>query len=168
MASRMKKLFHRSKDSDAGQSPQRTRESMSDRSEPAFPSSRYESMEPGERPQTGDYPVKGNDTSVILQQGRKSSVSRSRRNSGTFENVPYRSTTPNQYNTTKHAPHMTSSPIVAASNDPYQQSQATPTAGQGGRRHYQPQGSSGLNQGNVECQTLVTIVTMCNKVLTFI
>ena len=151
MASRMKKLFHRSKDIDAEQSLQRARESMSDRSEPGLPSSRYESTEPGERPQTGDYPVKGNDNSVILQQGRKSSVSRSRRNSDTFENVPYRSTTPNQYNTANHAPHMTSPPIVAASNDPYQQSQATPTAGQEGRRRYHPQGSSGLNLGNVEC-----------------
>ena len=147
----MKRLFHGRKDGDAEQSPQHTRAPMSDRSEPALPSSRYESMEPGELPQTGDYPVKGNDSSVILQQGRKSSVSRSRRNSDTFHNVPYRSTTPSQYDAAKHAPHMTSPPIVAGSNDPYQQSPATPMAGQEGRRRNPPQGSSGLHLGNVEC-----------------
>ena len=149
MATRMKKLFHRRRDSE--ESPQRTRARMSDRSDPGLPSSRYESTEPGELPQTGDYPIKGNDNSVILQQGRKSSVSRSRPNSSTSHNVPYRSTTPNQYEAVKHTPPITSSPVVAGSNDPYQQSPAMPMAGPEGRRRNLPQEFSGLKLGNVEC-----------------
>ena len=148
MASRMKKLFHRSKDSDAEELPQRTRAPVSDGSD--LPSSRYESTKPGELPQTGDYPVKGNENSLILQQGRKSSISRSRRSSGTAHNMPYRSNTPNQYEAGKHAPPITSSQLVAGSNDLYQQSPA-PMAGQEGRRRNLPQDLSGLNLGNVEC-----------------
>ena len=153
MASRVKKLFHRRKNSDADQTPQRTRAPMTDRSDPALRSSRYESTESGALPQTGDYPVKGNDDSLIFQQGRKSSVPSSRRNSATSHNVPYRSTTPNQYEAAKHAPHMTSPPIVAGSDDPYQQRPAKLMAGQEGRRHNLPHDFSGLNLGDVECQT---------------
>lgn len=145
----MKKLFHRRRDS--AESPQRTRATMSDRSDPGLPASRYESTEPGEPPKTGDYPVKGNDNSVILQQGRKSSVSRSRRNSSTSHNVPYRSTTPNQYEAVKHNPPSTSSPTVAGSNNYYQQSPAMPMAGPEEGRRNLPQDLSGLNLGNVEC-----------------
>ena len=145
----MKKLFHRRRDSE--ESPQRTRVTMSDRSDPGLPASRYESTEPGELPQTGDYPVKGNDNSVILQQGRESSVSRSRRNSGNPHNVPYQSTTPNQYEAVKHTPPITSSPMVAGSNNSYQQSPAMPMAGPEGRRRNLPQDFSGLKLGNVEC-----------------
>ena len=137
----MKKLFHRRRDSE--ESPQRARATLSDRS--GLPSSRYESTEPGELPQTGDYPVKGNDNLVILQQGR------SRRNSSTSHNVPYQSTTPIQYEAVKHTPPITSSPIVAESNDPFQQSPAMPMAGLEGRRRNLPQDISGLKLGNVEC-----------------
>ena len=152
MASRMKKLFHRSKDSDGEQSPQRTRAPVSDR-DPALRSSRYESTEQGKSPQTGDYPVKGNDSSVILQHGRKSSVSRSRRNSGNSHNVPYRSTTPNQYEAAKHAPQMTSPPFAAGSNNLYQQSLTMPVGGQEEpRKRNLPQDFSGLNLGNAECK----------------
>ena len=148
----MKKIFHRRKDSDAEESPQRIR-AMSDRSDSGLSSSRYESTKPGELPQTGDYPVKGNDNSVILQQGRRSSISRSRRNSGTSHNMPYRSTTPNQYEAVKHALPITSPPIVAESNNPYQQSPAMPTAGREERRRNFPQDIPGMNMGNVECWT---------------
>ena len=147
----MKKLFHRRRDS--AESPQRTQATISDRSDPGLPSSRYESTEPGELPKTGDYPVKGNDNSVILQQGRKSSVSRSRRNSSTSHNMSYRSTTPNQYDAVKHTPPITSSPIVAGSNNSYQQSPAMPMADPEGCRRDLPQDFTGLKLGNVECQT---------------
>lgn len=153
MASRMKKLFHRKRDSDAEQPAERTRAPNTDRSDPALRTSLYQSTKPGELPQTGEYPVKGNDSSVILQQGRKSSVSRSRRNSGTHHNVPYRSTTPNQHETSKRAPHMISPPPAGARPDElYQQESAMPTGGQHeGRRRDLPQDFSGLNMGNVEC-----------------
>lgn len=153
MASRMKKLFHRKKeDSDAEQPFERTRPPNTDKRDPALRTSLYDSTKPGELPQTGEYPVKGNDSSVILQQGRKSSVSRSRRNSDTYHNVPYRSTTPNQYETSKRAPHMTPPPIEPGSNDPYQQSSTMPMGDQGDRsRRDLQQDFSGLNMGNVEC-----------------
>lgn len=150
----MKKLFHRKKDSDTEQPSQRTRAPTTDKADPALRTSLYESTKPGERPQTGDYPVKGNDSSVILQQGRKSSVSRSRRNSGTphTSNVPYPSTTPNQYEASKHASHMTPARKGAGTNDPYQQSTAMPMGGQEERRRRDlPQDLSGLTLGNVEC-----------------
>ncbi|CAF9939880.1 MAG: hypothetical protein ALECFALPRED_008366 [Alectoria fallacina] len=157
MASRMKKLFHRQRDSDTEQPPQRTRAPTLDRRDPALRTSRYESTEPGQFPQTGDYPVKGNDSSVILQQGRNSSVSRSRRNSGTPQNVPYRSTTPNQYEASKRAPYMTPPPGLTGFNDPYQQSPAMPMGGQEERpRRDLPQGFSGLSLGNVNSPTTVT------------
>ena len=151
MTSRMKKLFHRRKDSDAEQPLQHTRAPlMSDRSDSALRSSRYESTEQGDLPQTGDYPVKGNDSSVILQQGRKSSVSRSRRNSDTSHDVTYRSTTPNHYEAAKLAPYKKSPPDVAGFKD--QHSPATPMAGQEDRnKRSLPQEFSGLNLGNVEC-----------------
>lgn len=157
MASRMKKLFHRKKDSDAEQpsQPTPTRAQNTDRSDPALPASLYQSAKPGEPPQTGDYPVKGNDSSLILQQGRKSSVSRSRRNSGTSYSVPYRSATPNQYEASKRAPPMTPSPAGAGSNEPYQQPPARSMGGQEERRRRDlPQDLSGLNLGMVEGQTL--------------
>ena len=148
----MKKLFHRKKDSDAEQPAEHTRAPNTDNRDPALRTSLYQSTKPGELPQTGDYPVKGNDSSVILQQGRKSSVSRSRRNSGTHHYVPNRSTTPNQYEASKRAFHMTPPPIGAGSNDPYQQSSTMPMGGQEDRRRRDlPQDFSSLNMGNVEC-----------------
>lgn len=157
MASRMKKLFHRKKDSDAEQPAERTRAPNTDRSDPALRTSLYQSTKPGELPQTGEYPVKGNDSSVILHQGRKSSVSRSRRNSGTHHNVPYRSTTPNQYEASRRAPHMTSPPAGTGPDDSYQQRLAMPMGGQDERRRRDlPQDFSGLNMGSVESPTTVT------------
>lgn len=152
----MKKLFHRKKeDSDAEQPVERTRAPSSDKRDPALRTSLYESTRPGELPQTGEYPVKGNDSSVILQQGRKSSVSRSRRNSGTYHNVPYQSATPNQYEASKRAPHMTPPTIGDGSNDPYQQSSTMPMGGQEDRRRRDlPLDFSGLNMGNVECSMM--------------
>ena len=150
MTSRMKKLFHRNKDSDAEQPPQRTQAPRSDRSDPALRSSRYESTEPGELPQTGDYPVKGNDSSVVLQQGRKSSISRSRRNSGTSH--AHQSTTQNQYEAAKHTSHMTPPPNVAGRSETQQQSPPMPMNSQEDRRRRNlPQDFSSLDLGKVEC-----------------
>lgn len=155
MASRMKKLFHRKKDSDAEQPAQRTREPNTNKRDPALRTSLYESTKPGELPQTGDYPVKGNDSSVILQQGRKSSISRSRRSSSTHHNVPYRAPSPNQYEASKRAFHMTPGPIGtggAGSGDYNPQSLENPMGGQEERqRRNIPQDFSELNLGNVEC-----------------
>ena len=152
MASRMKKLFHRNKDSDTEQPPQRSPASNLGRSDPALRTSLYESTEPGDPPQSGIYPVKGNDSSVILQQGRKSSISRSRRNSATPHNVPYRSITPNQTEAIKRAPHMAPPMTGGGPNDHYQQSPAMPIGDREERRRRDlPQDLSGLNLAQVEC-----------------
>ena len=152
MASRMKKIFNRKKDSDAEQPSQRTRAPSTDRRDPALRASLYESTQPGQTPQLGDYPVRGNDSSVMLQQGRRSSGSLSARQSGTSHVAPYRSTTPNQYEVSKRAPHMTPPPVGAGSNDPYQQSPAIPIGGQEERRRREiPQDFSRLNLGHGEC-----------------
>ena len=152
MASRMKKLLHRKKDNDAEQPPQRSPASNLGRSDPALRTSLYESTEPGDPPQSGMYPVKGNDSSVILQQGRKSSISRSRRNSATPHNVPYRSVTPNQTDASKRAPHMTPPMTGGGPNDLYQQSPAMPVGDREERRRRDlPQDLSGLNLAQAEC-----------------
>lgn len=152
MASRMKKLFHRKKDSDAEQPPQRSPASNLGRSDPALRTSRYESTEPGDPLQSGIYPVKGNDSTVILQQGRKSSISRSRRNSATPHN---RSITPNQNEASKRAPHMTPPIAGGGPNDHYQQSSAMPIGDREERRRRDlPQDLHGLNLAQAECQTL--------------
>ena len=146
MASRMKKLFHRNKDSDAEQPPQRSPAPNLGRSDQALRTSRYESTEPGDPPQSGIYPVKGNDSSVILQQGRKSSISRSRRNSATPQNVPHRSITPNQNEASQRAPHMTP-PIIGGGPNP-----AMPVGDREERRRRDlPHDLSGLNLAQVEC-----------------
>ena len=148
----MKKLFHRNKDSDAEQPPQRSPGPSLGRSDPALRTSLYESTEPGDPPQSGIYPVKGNDSSVILQQRRKSSISRSRRNSATPHNVPYRSITPNQTEASKRAPHMASPITRGGPDDHYQQSPATPIGDREERRRRDlPQDLSGLNLTQVEC-----------------
>lgn len=95
MASRMKRIFHRKKDGDA--SPTGQRDSYSSSSETALRTSRYDTTVAGGRPQTGDYPIRGNDESLALtQQGRKSSV-RSRRSSGSQNRLSRRSVTPDRY-----------------------------------------------------------------------
>ena len=153
MASRVKKLFHRKKDVDAeGPSQHAQAPLTSGRSDPALRSSRYESTHPAALPLSGDYPVKGNESSIILQQGRRSSVTRSRRNSGTFDSLPRRSSISNQQQAAKYAPQMISPSTLAGSNDPYQQSSNPPVAGSEGRHeHFLPQEFSDLILGNVEC-----------------
>lgn len=153
MASRVKKLFHRGKEDDGEQppAPTHTRNPNSTRSDPALRTSLYESTMPGDLPQTGDYPVKGNDSSVALQHGRKSS-SRSRRNSSSHHNMPHSSTTPNHYETSRNTRRMTPPPMVnsleAGSYSPYLHAPAMPMGGNDDKRRDLPQDFSGLSLGN--------------------
>ena len=110
MASRVKKIFHRKRDEDAEQPRYRTHDTIAARDDPALRTSLYESTTAAGLPQTGDYPLKGNDSSIMLQHGRKSSV-RSRGSSAGHQNAPYRSPTPEQYNATRNTP-----PISLATN----------------------------------------------------
>lgn len=170
MASRMKKMFHR-KDKDPEEPTQTTRAPATASSDAAIRTSLYESTTAGGLPQTGDYPIKGNDSSVILQAGRKSSVRsmRSRRSSSRGS----------QYNTAYQAPQLdaTRSPRMSPppSNvhgsgsydtyDPYQDT-SSPIAGQDDRqkrssRSPLPQEFAGLNLGNG--QSMLTLCCVCCK-----
>ena len=96
MASKMKKLFHRKKDEEIDNHQGQSHQTYKDRSEPALRTSLYDSTVPGTTPQTGEYAIRGNDSSVVLQPSRKHSnhSNRSRRSSGGHENVPYRLPSP--------------------------------------------------------------------------
>ena len=98
MASKMKKIFHRNKDENGEKSPTKSHDSNSAQTEPPLRTSLYESTAPAATPQTGDYAIRGNENSVVLQPSRKHSVrsSRSRRSSGGYDNVPYRLPTPHR------------------------------------------------------------------------
>ena len=92
MASRMKRLFHRKRDDDASSTDQR--DAYPSGSDPALRTSLYDTTLAGGQPQTGDYPLRGNEDSVVLtHQGRKSSI-RSRRSSSSQNHLPRRSVTP--------------------------------------------------------------------------
>jgi len=129
MASRMKKIFHRKKDDDGIEKPTvSSRPPSSARSDPVIRTSLYEDAMAGTVPQTGDYPVKGNDSSVLLQQqGRESSVRslRSRRNSGgQHTNLAHQSPVPTPYDNhgnTARTPPPPSNTMGSGSYDPYQQ-----------------------------------------------
>ena len=64
MASRMKRLFHRKRDDDASSTDQR--DAYPSGSDPALRTSLYDTTFAGGQPQTGDYPLRGNDDPVAL------------------------------------------------------------------------------------------------------
>lgn len=78
MESRLKKIFHRKKDHSPEQqsserSLQKSRKSAAATSSPALQTSLYDSALVGGAPQTGSYPIKGNNSSGALPK-RKSSL----------------------------------------------------------------------------------------------
>ncbi len=95
----MKKLFHRKKRSDPDASPSQS-SPYSGRSEPGLRTSLYDTTTASGLPQTGDYPIRGNDTPNVLRKkppSRRSSI-RSWRSTSSQQPVPYnRSATPDQY-----------------------------------------------------------------------
>ncbi|KAL9124795.1 MAG: hypothetical protein Q9217_005914 [Psora testacea] len=162
MASRVKRMLHRRKD-DEYTSPSHVRAPTNARSVPALRTSLYDVTEPGGLPQTGDYPIKGNDSSVILQQhGRKSSL-RSRRSSGSQHNI---SPTPDRYASQANpvmgapAPHDIVNPDLQASG---QQRRPASGSGQNGQKRWSrgqlPQDFSNLNLGNTGDTTITQTVT---------
>ena len=149
MASRMRNMFHRKKSDDAEEPQVRTRTPYNARTDPAIRTLLYEDTSPAAPPQTGDSPLRGNDSSVILQQGRKPSVksSRSRRSSDGHDNVSCRVTAP------RRTPPPTSN-AVAGAFDPCQQVPALPKRGQNETsRSALPQDFSGLNLGGEQCKS---------------
>ena len=133
MASRVKRIFHRKKTGD--KSPAHESEHQSSGSQPALHTSLYNTTVAGGAPQTGEYPIRGHDSSVALaQQGRKSSV-RSRRSSASGREMFRRSITPdhfdgrNRYGTTQSRPSDTVSSNIHASDY-----QSSPKSGPGHKK----------------------------------
>lgn len=73
MESRLKKLFHRKKDHSPEQPLHESRKSAAATSSPALQTSLYDSAPAAGAPQTGSYPIKGNNSSGALPK-RKSSL----------------------------------------------------------------------------------------------
>ncbi len=168
MASRVKKMFHRKKDEDTDEPPQRTHAPATASSDPAIRTSLYESTTPAGLPQTGDYPIKGNDSSVILQAGRKSSVRSMRRSlsRGSQNNTPYQAPAPTRNDVARKTPRMSPPPSNVNNQssydtyDPYQKT-SSPMSGQDNRpqrlsRTPLDQEFAGLNLGTRQ-GTLLTI-----------
>ena len=68
MEARIKKLFHRKKDASSEEPLQRTQMSNAARSSPALRTSLYDTVPAGGTPQTGPYPIKGDNSSAVLQK----------------------------------------------------------------------------------------------------
>ncbi|KAI4277846.1 MAG: hypothetical protein LQ337_001482 [Flavoplaca oasis] len=105
----MKKLFHRkskSTPSSPEQTPPRSRPAEDANGNPTFRTSRYESTSPAGMPQTGQYPLKGNNSAVALQ-GRPSETYSRPQASGAVEQSP-RPSSSNPYYGSLPAPRVTS------------------------------------------------------------
>lgn len=73
MESRLKKIFHRKRDHSSEQPLHESQKSAAATSSPALQTSLYDSAPAGGAPQTGSYPIKGNNSSGALPN-RKSSL----------------------------------------------------------------------------------------------
>lgn len=105
----MKKLFHRKKTSapsSPDQTPVRSRPTGDVNHDPTLRTSRYESTTSAGLPQTGQYPLKGNNSSVALQGRRSETYSRGQA-SGPVEPSP-RPSTSNPYYGSLPTPRVTS------------------------------------------------------------
>ncbi|KAL8782516.1 MAG: hypothetical protein Q9213_005319 [Squamulea squamosa] len=105
----MKKLFHRKKNSAPNspeQTPPRSRPATDVNSDPNLRTSRYESTSSAALPQTGQYPLKGNNSAVALSGRRSETYSRGQA-SGGIEPSP-RPSTSNPYYGSLPAPRVTS------------------------------------------------------------
>ena len=142
MASKLKKILHRHKDDNVEKSPQQSHAPNSSQAEPGLRTSLYESTTPAATPHTGDYAIRGNENSVVLQPSRKQSVrsSRSRRSSGGYDTVPHRLPTP------RRTPPPPSSATGPGAYDPHQQAPALPPIEQ-----QLPQAFAGLGLGDEQC-----------------
>lgn len=105
----MKKLFHRKKNSAPSspeQTPSRSRRPSNTNANPSFRTSRYESTAPADLPETGQFPLKGNSSSVSVH-GRRSETYNRGQDPGSIESAP-RPSTSSPYYGSLPAPRMTS------------------------------------------------------------
>lgn len=163
MASRMKKMFHRKKNESNEELNHHTRTPAAARSDPAMRTSLYESTTEGGLPQTGDYPLRGNDSSVVLQGGRKPSVRslRSRRSSsrGSQQNIPLQAPSPTQHDASRMNPRFAPQASNATGAGSYHayQNPALPTRNQEDQRKRWsrsplPQEFADLSIGDSQCK----------------
>lgn len=124
----MKKLFHRRKNSAPSspeQTPPRIRNSEITNTDPSIRTSRYESTAPADRPQTGQYPLKGNNSAAALQGRRSDTFSRGQPTGGVEANPRASTSTP--YYGSLPTPRVTSAsydrPHESAASRDYQQRQ---------------------------------------------
>lgn len=68
MEARIKRLFHRKKDASSETPLYRSQRSNAAQSSPALRTSLYDSVPAGGPPQTGSYPIKGDNSSIALQK----------------------------------------------------------------------------------------------------
>ena len=96
----MKKLFSRKKRGDPNPSPTHASSPYSGRNESGLRTSFYDTTTASGEPQTGDYPIRGNDTPNVLRKkppSRRSSI-RSWRSTTSNQPISYnRAPTPDQY-----------------------------------------------------------------------
>ena len=161
MASKLKKILHRHKDENVEKSPQQSHAPSSSQPETGLRTSLYESTAAAATPQTGDYAIRGNENSVVLQPSRKQSVrsSRSRRSSGGYDNVPHRLPTPHR------TPPPPSNATDPGAYDPYQQAPALPPIEQQPLyRSSLPQAFAGLDLGDEQCTFIKFYTHTCTLI----
>ncbi|KAL8906465.1 MAG: hypothetical protein Q9207_002003 [Kuettlingeria erythrocarpa] len=115
----MKKLFHRKKNSAPSspeQTPSRSRRPSNANANPSFRTSRYESTTPADLPQTGQFPLKGNSSSVSFH-GRRSETYNRGQDPGSIDSVP-RPSTSSPYYGSLPAPRVTSASHGNANPEP--------------------------------------------------
>ena len=147
MASRMKRIFSRKKHESRSPSP----ESELSRGNPAFRSSLYDTTAAGIEPQTGQYPIQGQDGSEVLQKAKsRRSSFRSRRSSSSQHRPPHRSVTPDQYRAQRSMDisHPAPTSDIASSDMHPQQPQSSSPPKKRWSRSNLPEAFSNLDIGN--------------------
>lgn len=138
----MKKLFHRKKNSAPSspeQTPSRSQRPGTVNANPSFRTSRYESTAPANLPQSGQFPLKGNNSSVSFQGRRSETYSRGQ-GTGGIDPSP-RPSTSSPYYGSLPPPRVTSSShgYAASAHPPFDGSPENYNTGHyQGRQHVAP------------------------------
>ncbi|KAL8709948.1 MAG: hypothetical protein Q9220_005398 [cf. Caloplaca sp. 1 TL-2023] len=139
----MKKLFHRKKasaPSSPEQTPPRKRQPESVNTDPNLRTSRYETTSSAGMPQTGQYPMKGNNSSVALQGRRSDTYSRGQSGGG-VEPSP-RPSSSNPYYGSLPTPRVTSASYDQP-NSGYPFTEQLPSTNNVGNYQHRQEGPSG-------------------------
>ena len=141
----MKKLFHRRKHNELDSSLSQS-SPYSPQSDAGVRTSRYDTTSVGGVPQTGEYPIKGNDTPNVLKKkpSRRSSIRSWRSSSGSQQPAIFnRSPTPDHYASRNMPPSSSNSNTLGS--EPYA---PQPAAQKRWSRTELPQEFSNINLAN--------------------